>query len=218
MPLFMCYVVTCVWHVAVVGVGACGAGRVRRPRLAVPHGAPRLLLLGAAVRGGRRWRRLRALAASPVADQEAVCDAEAAANPLEAHDVAGVEALLLDVPAPALGEHVALAAGPVRVPEPPRLAGLVLEGHQQAFLAATTAAEREVPLCVLLGDHQPVELAHVTGREGLLEQLLPLVLVVVVQVVGVHGHPPRPRRRGVPMGEVRVHGHCCPWSRWTLDS
>ena len=207
------------WRIVVVGVGAGGAGRVRRSRRAVAHGAPRLLLAGGVQRGCRsahgQWRcrcGCRALAPTPAADEEAVTGAEATAHALEAHDVAGVEALLLDVAAPPLGEHVALAAGPVRVPEPPRLAGLVLEGQQQALVAAVSgpvAAEREVPLRVLLGDHKAVELSHVAGRERLLEQVLPLVLVVVLVVVqvGVHGHPPRPRL-GVPLGEM-VHSHSC---------
>jgi hypothetical protein len=209
-----------VCHVAVVGVGTGGAGGVRRSRRAVAHRAPRLLLAGVQrrCRGAHGWRRRRrwccALAAAPAADEEAVADTKAAAHPLEAHDVTGIEALLFHVPAPALCEHVALAAGPVRVPEPPRLAGLVLEGKQQALLAAiaaadpTGAAKGEIPLRVLLGDHQPVELAHVAGRERLLEQVLPLVLVLVVVQVGVHGHPPRPRL-GVPLREM-VHGHS--WS------
>ncbi|CAN6352936.1 unnamed protein product, partial [Urochloa humidicola] len=155
---------------------------VRRSRRAVAHRAPRLLLADVqrwcrGAHGRRRCRRRRrALAAAPAADEEAVAGTQASAHPLEAHDVAGVEALLLHVPAPALGEHVALAAGPVRIPEPPRLAGLVLEGQQQALLAAIAAADPtgatkgEVPLRVLLGDHQPVELADVAGRERLLEQ------------------------------------------------
>ena len=195
-----------------VGVGAGRAGGVRRSRRAVAHRAPRLLLAGVerGCRGAHGRRRRRrwccALATAPAADEEAVTDTKAAAHPLEAHDVTGVEALLLHVPAPALCEHVALAAGPVRVPEPPRLAGLVLEGQQQALLAALAAAKGEIPLRVLLGDHQPVELAHVAGRQRLLEQVLPLVLVLVVVQVGVHGHPPRPRM-GVPLGEM-VHGRC----------
>ncbi|KAF7053121.1 hypothetical protein CFC21_061107 [Triticum aestivum] len=112
--------------------------------------------------------------------------------------------LLLDVPAPALGEHVALAARPVRVPEPPWLAGLVVEGQEQALLPRV-AAKREASLGVLLGDHQPVELAYIAGREGLLKQVLLLVVVLLVVQVRVHGHAPWPCI-GVLLGE-RIHGH-----------
>ena len=44
---------------------------------------------------------------------------------VEVDDVAGTVALVLDEAAPALGEHVALAGGPVQVPELPHLARAV---------------------------------------------------------------------------------------------
>jgi hypothetical protein len=84
---------------------------------------------------------------------------------LEQNDVAGVEALLLDVAAPAFGEDVALATVPIGVAEAPALAGLVLEVEQEAGVAA----EREVLLGVLFGDDEAVELADVAGGQWLLE-------------------------------------------------
>ena len=44
---------------------------------------------------------------------------------VEVNDVAGMAALVLDEAAPTLGEHVALAGGPVQVPELPHLAHAV---------------------------------------------------------------------------------------------
>lgn len=84
---------------------------------------------------------------------------------LEQNDVAGVEALLLDVAAPAFGENVALATVPIGVAESPALAGLVLEVQQEPGVAS----EREVLLRVLFGDDEAVELADVAGSQWLLE-------------------------------------------------
>lgn len=84
---------------------------------------------------------------------------------LEHNDITGVEALLLHVAAPPFGQHVALAAVPIRVPEAPALAGLVLEAKQQARVAA----EREVLLGVLFRDDEAVELADVAGGQWLFE-------------------------------------------------
>jgi hypothetical protein len=92
--------------------------------------------------------------------------------------VPGSEALLPDEAAPALGEHVALAAVPVGVAEPPHLALPVLEVEEHALGGGgrlrlhrrRRALQREVLLGVLLGDHEAVELADVAGRDRLVEQ------------------------------------------------
>jgi len=49
--------------------------------------------------------------------------AAGAGAPLEGNDVASLESFVLDEAAPALGEHVALAAAPVRIAKPPYLVG-----------------------------------------------------------------------------------------------
>ncbi|EYU18081.1 hypothetical protein MIMGU_mgv1a014711mg [Erythranthe guttata] len=105
----------------------------------------------------------------PVSDEEAAA-VDAVAG--EDDDISGVEAFLLDEAAPALGEDVALAAVPVRVPEPPRFPDLVLEPQQQPALAGVSAAavQREMLLRVLLRYHEPVQLADVARRQRLLEQ------------------------------------------------
>jgi len=69
-------------------------------------------------------RRRLAVSPAPPSDKEAVSIGAVA---LKQDDVAGVEALVLDVAAPPFGEHVALAAVPVGVAEPPALTRLVLE-------------------------------------------------------------------------------------------
>uniref|UniRef100_A0A8R7VCU1 Uncharacterized protein n=1 Tax=Triticum urartu TaxID=4572 RepID=A0A8R7VCU1_TRIUA len=89
----------------------------------------------------------------------------------EGDGVPGVEALLLDEAAPALGHDVALAAVPVGVAEAPRLAGAVLEAEQEALVGGG-GVEREVLLRVLLRDHQPVQLAHVARGHDLVEHVL----------------------------------------------
>lgn len=99
----------------------------------------------------------------------------------EGNDVAGVEAFVFDVTAPAFGQHVALAAVPIRVTEAPVLAGFVLETQQVPLVVADAAGgivgggQREVLLGVLLGDHQTVQLPHVARRQRLLEHRLLLV-------------------------------------------
>ena len=82
--------------------------------------------------------------------------------------VPGVEVLLLDEATPAFGHDIALAAAPVRVAEPPGLAGAVLEAEQQAIVGGG-GVQREVLLGVLLQDHQPVQLPHV-GKAFFLAQ------------------------------------------------
>lgn len=69
-------------------------------------------------------RRGLAVSPAPPSDEEAV---SVGAVALEQDDVAGVEALVLDIAAPPFGEHVALAAVPVGVAKPPALTRLVLE-------------------------------------------------------------------------------------------
>lgn len=92
---------------------------------------------------------------------------------LERDNVAGIELLLLNETAPPLGHHVALAAVPVGVPEPPRLAVPVLEVQQQPLLVRRRI-QRKVPLRVLLRNHQPVQLPHVARRHHFVEHVLPL--------------------------------------------
>jgi len=69
-------------------------------------------------------RRCVAVSPAPPSDEEAV---GVGAVALEQDNVAGVEALVLDVAAPPFGQHVALAAVPVGVTKPPALTRLVLE-------------------------------------------------------------------------------------------
>ena len=121
--------------------------------------------------GGGDRRRLGLLAV----DEELLLRAVRGVG--EDDGVPGSEALLPDEAAPALGEHVALAAVPVRVPEPPHLALAVLEVEEHALACGgrrrrclRRALQREVLLGVLLGDHEAVELADVAGRDRLLEQ------------------------------------------------
>jgi hypothetical protein len=49
------------------------------------------------------------------------------------HDVASFELLVLDILASDVGEYVALADRSVRVPESPRLAGLILKRQEQEW-------------------------------------------------------------------------------------
>lgn len=92
----------------------------------------------------------------------------------EEDNIAGVEPLLLHETAPPFGQDVALAAVPIRVTEPPRLPDLVFEPQQQPLLAAgglsCAAVQGEIPLGVLLGYDEAIELADVAGREGFLEE------------------------------------------------
>nr|GLL43453.1 ap2 erf and b3 domain-containing transcription factor rav1-like protein [Ipomoea trifida] len=92
---------------------------------------------------------------------------------VETHNVSGFQALLLHEPAPPLGQHVALAAIPVRVPEPPYFPVGVLEVQEDSFGGDGAVLEREVLLRLLLGDHEPVQLAHVARSHGFLEEPLP---------------------------------------------
>lgn len=121
---------------------------------------------------------------TPPPNEEALAVVSA---PLEQNDVAGVEALFLHVAAPPFGQDVALAAVPVRVAEPPALAGLVLETQQQALLGAgrVSAAEGEVLLGVLLGNDEAVQLADVARRQRLLEHGLLVVDLLQFSVGGV---------------------------------
>jgi hypothetical protein len=100
-------------------------------------------------------------AALPVDEEAVACGV--AVTAVERDGVAGVEALLLDEAALALGHDVALAAVPIGVAEAPELTGAVLESEQQALLVGRRF-QREVLRRVLLRDHQPVELPHVAGR------------------------------------------------------
>ena len=112
----------------------------------------------------------------PASDIEAAADTRARARAsLERHHVSRLQLLLLHEPAPAFGEHVALAAAPVRVAEAPRLARRVLQAEHEAF-GVGAAVEREAALGVLLRDHQPVQLPDVARGEALVEQVLPVRL------------------------------------------
>lgn len=51
------------------------------------------------------------------------------------NDITSIESLLLNIAAPAFGQHVALAAVPIRVAESPALSRLVLETQQQPLVA-----------------------------------------------------------------------------------
>lgn len=137
------------------------------PRIRTPHGiAPPATAIATRLRR-HRGDTGRRLPSPPPTDEEPV---GVGAVAVEEDDVPGVEALVLDEAAPALGEDIALAAAPVGVAEPPPLPGLVLEAQQLRRLAD----QREVLLRVLLGYHQPVQLPHVARRQRLLEHRLPL--------------------------------------------
>ena len=107
--------------------------------------------------------------AAAVAVAVAVVDEVAAVGGAgEGDGVAGGEAGGADEAAPPLGHHVALAAPPVGVAEPPWRPGAVLEAQLRAG-----GRRREEPLRVLLRHHQPVQLAHVARRHHLDEHVLP---------------------------------------------
>lgn len=92
--------------------------------------------------------------------------------PFEQNYIPRVQPFLFHETAPALGQYVALAAVPIRVSKPPRLARLVLEAQQQPFLTSrvVAAAEGKIFLGVLLWDDEAVELADITRGQWLLEQ------------------------------------------------
>jgi hypothetical protein len=95
-------------------------------------------------------------------------------RPVEGHSVTGSDALLPDEASPTLGEHVALAAVPVRVPEPPHLPLAILEVEEHALAGGGgVPLPREVLLGVMLGHDEPVQLADVAGRDNFLKKLLP---------------------------------------------
>ncbi|WVZ10773.1 hypothetical protein V8G54_015303, partial [Vigna mungo] len=91
--------------------------------------------------------------------------------------VTGFQILFFNEPAPTFGQNVALATIPIRVAESPHFPRNVFEVQQNALRRrranAVNALQREVLLRVLLRDHQPIQLPHVTRRNRLLEQLLP---------------------------------------------
>lgn len=108
-----------------------------RRRIEHPGPAPRAAAAAALARSSVNLRSARPAivsrgsggsGAAPPAYEEAVGVRAAA---LEQNDVAGVEALLLDVAAPPFGEDVTLAAVPVGVAEAPGLTRLVLETQQE---------------------------------------------------------------------------------------
>ncbi|PKA64306.1 hypothetical protein AXF42_Ash009526 [Apostasia shenzhenica] len=195
------------------------AGRRRRARgINVERRTPWEERSGLRRRGGCGFCRSRAPGASlpAAADVEAVAVGAAAK---EEDHIACVELLLLDEAAPALGEHVALAAGPVGVAEPPRLSGLVFEAQQKTLLPGL-AVEREVLLRVLLRDHQPVQLPDVARRQRLLEhgllvaaahsfslrRLGPVPEPVALAEGGLRGRVPEPSfRRGLVSGMICRH-------------
>ena len=53
---------------------------------------------------------------------------------LEGHHVTSIKLLLLNKTAPTFGHHIALAAVPIGVPEPPQLSIPVLKIQQQTLL------------------------------------------------------------------------------------
>ncbi|PON49448.1 hypothetical protein PanWU01x14_230320 [Parasponia andersonii] len=94
---------------------------------------------------------------------------------LERHNVTGIKLLLLDETAPSFSHHIALAAVPVGVPKPPRLAVSVLEVEEEALAVfAVGGVQGEVPLGVLLWDDESVELAHIARSNHLVEHVLSL--------------------------------------------
>lgn len=110
-------------------------------------------------RSGNWWTGKRVAASPGYEEAVRICEVTVKGN-----DVAGVEALVLDVSAPAFGQDVTLATVPIGVTEAPALAGLVLETQQDALGVPSPTAQREVLLCVLLRDHQTVQLPHVARR------------------------------------------------------
>lgn len=109
------------------------------------------------------------VAAAAAVDEEAVGVGAVAEKE---NDVASIEALVLDVTAPAFGQNVALATIPVRVTEPPALSALVLETQRHPLALPSRLSQRQVLLRVLLRDHQSVQLPHVARRQWLLEHRL----------------------------------------------
>ena len=89
----------------------------------------------------------------------------------EGDDIPGIEPLLLDKAAPALGHDVALAAVPVGVAEAPRLSQAVLEAQQHPLLVGRLV-KGEILLGVLLRDHKSVQLANIAGRNHLVKHVL----------------------------------------------
>lgn len=104
--------------------------RIRMMRRIEPSGPPLILITipitttTLPTANVRRRQGGIALPPAPPPDEEAL---RVDAVTLEQNDVARVKALVLDVAAPPFGEHVALAAVPVRVAEAPTLPRLVLE-------------------------------------------------------------------------------------------
>jgi len=79
---------------------------------------------------------------------------------LERDNVTCIQLLLLHKTAPPFCHHIALAAVPIRISEPPHLPIPVLEIQEQTLLVRRRI-KGEVLLRVLLRYHQPVQLPHI---------------------------------------------------------
>lgn len=88
---------------------------------------------------------------------------------------------------------------PVGVSEAPGFSGVVLEAEEETLLGGGVAGDGEVPLGVLLRDHQPVQLSHVRWGQRLLEHRFFVVFGAVVFFVEVEGVE---RGRGVCVYEL----------------
>ena len=106
---------------------------------------------------------------------------------LEQNDVASIKLVLLDITAPPFCQHIALAAVPIGVTEPPAFSGLVLEVQQQALSVGGVAvgADRKMCLRVGLRDDEAVQLPDVAGSQHLLEHELPHVLSYYLLLLSV---------------------------------
>lgn len=90
---------------------------------------------------------------------------------LEGHNVTGIKLLLLHKTAPPFGHHIALAAVPIRISEPPHLPIPVLEIQEQTLLVRRRI-KGEVLLRVLLRYHQPVQLPHIARCHHFVKHVL----------------------------------------------
>jgi len=90
---------------------------------------------------------------------------------LEGDGVTCIQLLLLHETAPPLCHHIALAAVPIRISEPPHLPIPVLEIQEQTLLVRRRI-KGEVLLRVLLRYHQPVQLPHIARCHHFLKHVL----------------------------------------------
>lgn len=89
---------------------------------------------------------------------------------LERNYIARIKFLILDETAPSFGHNIALAAVPIRVPEPPWLPIPVLEIQQKAFLIGGRI-QGEMLLGVLFWDNKSVQFPYIAWGNYFVEQV-----------------------------------------------